>query len=184
MDVSRIAAGWIMRVATRHPPSGAEDWARAMRAEADVLETGRIGWAMGCLMTMTWWKLRGDLIYLVSLGVGGAFLFVDVEVLFALPHSVVAAAFFYFLLLDKFLICALLAAYRPDRVYQTALGVTLIYLAAGFFSLGSLSHWDFGDLQILNAPPVVGVSAIVGACLLGASLGAALRRRGAQPAAA
>lgn len=179
MAITSSLARWAMSLAVRAAPLGRRDFARAMREEFEVLDGGRLGWALGCLTTVAGWRLRADGLFLAALvAVGLALDQVMFLPFMVLPSDLVHAIAYYYWLAFPAVVCAMLAAWRPSYAYAAALIVWLIREAQSMAILVSMLAGDpLGrDWQIMDAPPIVGWSATLGWSLLGAAIGARIGR--------
>lgn len=169
----------LMTLATAAPPPGRADWAGAMRAEYETLQRGRLGWALGCLATMTGWRLRAEAFWLLAMIAAVVFLeTMSSQILFAMPRDLIRPIFYAYGLGVPALICAAIAAWRPDRSIATALILPLVQFGYGTAVLVFLlqAHLTRKSWVIMDAKPEVGVGAMVGYCLLGALIGGAIGR--------
>jgi hypothetical protein len=186
MKLSQILARFVLQIATRNPPRGREEWARAMRSEFDVLDRGGLGWAIGCWSAMSWWRLKADVPFLALIPVlAGLVSFVmpipTTLLVASLPDGVPRWLVYPITLLQPGLAAMLLGAIRPDRVRTAAIGMAILDLIYGTLSF----YLFFGVVggpgyTLYDAPPVVGAITILGVCYLGAFEGA--RLRGSLPA--
>lgn len=182
-------ARWIMDRAVANPPAGREDWARAMDAEFEALEEGRICWALGCWRTMAGWRLRADWRFMLSLVAVPWLMCSPVAPLALFGLSIVLPRpLFYELFLPLGLLglasaATLLAHWRPDRAGTAALSVWIVSLLHGWFvlqmSIGdtmTVSDGVYDRWELYNAPPLVGGLAMLAACWIGAQIGVRLGR--------
>ena len=139
-------ADWIMRVATRNPPLAQREWARAMQAEYDVLQAGRLVWSLGCFAAVMEWRFRTDGVYLLLL-LAIAILVgthsIDRLVVTGFLHSGISqldltkfftsTGLFPTLIARTVVLCAIVSAYRPDRAFTTAATIIAVnYLVFGY----------------------------------------------------
>lgn len=182
MSLVKTVSRSIMHFATRNPPSQRRDWALAMKREFDVLESGHLNWAVGCLGASTAWKLGDNRTYIILLLVAPLVLqlvlsfptdFIVRSLAGPIPTNLLLGSTFVLALL----ISAALGAYQPRHVGATAAGVTLIPILAPQILISisngtSLSSWWGPEATLFMAPPVVGLLAMAGVCYFGASTGA------------
>jgi hypothetical protein len=178
-------ARWVMNLATRAAPAARRDFARGMREEFEALDfetpgADRLGWALGCLTTVAGWRLRADGLFLAALvGVG---LTLD-QIMFlpflVLPGDLVQAIAYYYWLAFPAVVSGMLGAWRPGYAYAAAVIVWLIREAQSTAILIEMLDGDpLGrNWHVMDAPPIVGFSALLGWSLVGAAIGARLGRR-------
>ncbi len=173
-------AGWVA------PPSR-QTMCQAMRAELDVLDEGRLSWALGGLASATVWRMRVDGLFWAAVLSAG--LFWDKVTFFAdapLFERITAGgppAIFSLWLVEVALGCALLAAWRPRAAVLIAVSVFLLREASAMYAMFYVLDAPMNvHFNVMNAVPVVGFSAILCWCLIGAWAGATLRRTFTRPA--
>ena len=179
MAITTSPARWVMNLALRAAPAARHDFARAMREEFEV-GGGQLGWALGCLATAAGWRLRADGLFLAVVVAAGLTLdqlmFLPMMVL---PGDLVHAIAYYYWLAFPALVCGMLGAWKPNYGYVAALMVWLIREAQSAAILVSMLQGDpLGrNWQVMDAPPIVGWSAMLGWSLVGAAIGARIGRR-------
>ena len=187
MAITTSLARWVMNLATRAAPAARRDFTRGMGEEFEALDFeapggDRLGWALGCLTTVAGWRLRADGLFLAALaGVG---LTLD-QIMFlpflVLPGDLVHAIAYYYWLAFPAVVCGMLGAWRPGYAYAAALIVWLIREAQSTAILIEMLDGDpLGrNWHVMDAPPIVGWSAMLGWAMLGAAIG---KRLGGQRA--
>jgi len=166
-----------------------------MAAEFAALKTGRVSWALGCLMTTMMWRLRVESFYLV---VVAATIVVAVPA-FSIPFDLlmvrilpmghlaglVRIASYVLAWLPTLFISFVLGLWRPDRPVTTGMVALAVSIADAYLTFHFVMHAHFGYIHFMDLPPVVGELAALGYFLGGAWLGAVahkvfmrLRRRG------
>ena len=176
-------AGWIA-------PPNRQTMCQAMRAELDVLDVGRLSWALGGLASAMGWRVRVDGLFWVAVLAVALPIWSRVTFRAELPiyhflESLSAIATYGYWLLQKALLCALLAAWRPRLAVPAAIIYVVVSQAGAALYWIHVLHWTWDDkVHIMDAPPVVGVSANLCWCLIGAWAGAMLRRTFAKPSPA
>lgn len=177
-------AGWVA-------PPNRQTMCEAMRAELDVLNEGRLSWALGGLASAVGWRARVDglfwtVVLACALPIWSPVTFRIEGPIYHLLDQLGSPAIYGYWLLQQALVCALLAAWRP-RLGAVA---AIIYLLAQYainaiFWIYVLRWPPMGkDVKIMDASPVVGFSAVLCWCLIGAWAGATLRRTLAKPSPA
>lgn len=195
MSLSRTAARWLMRWTMHRPPPGRAEWALAMQREFDVLDRGELGWAMGCAIAMTGWKLRAQWLYLLLLCLAPFVVHAESQLEFALLTDgyLSRASFMAFsrnygalvALLTPLPLALLLGAYRPHSIGTTLLfGCVLAQHVGGTLYAGLmlgmpfLSWWG-PHATLYMLPAIVGLCASLAIWFAGAKLGARLVSRAA-----
>lgn len=163
----------VMALATSNLPAERGVWGQAMRAEFESLQTGRLSWALGCLVAALGWRLGKDWLFLVA--VVAVALTVD-DALFLPPGLTLwltsHGLFHLGLLACPALACAALAIWRPAYALGAAVAMPLLQLAQAAFQFTVVAHVSLEHgFNIMNAPMLVGASAMLGWCLVGALLG-------------
>jgi hypothetical protein len=171
--VDRISDG-LMALAARCAPPRRREIVRAMRHEFVTLDRGRLSWALGCLRAAVVWRAASAAPFgLVLVGAGMAFDAVQPLPLMLLRgdvHVAPAAIYLYWLAAPG-LACGLLAIWKPAYAYVSAVGFALLRELMSFFQIAFVMHASWRGWEVMDAPPVVGWSAILAWCLLGAGLG-------------
>ena len=185
MDLSRL----IMKLAFRNVPNAREEWARAMQAEFDVLQKGRLAWAIGCLWAGMGWDLKAHALYWLALPAATAAVqfFVSGPLLsWIFDHCPQANAYCAYPSYDTFSLdflvpCLAFGLWRPGRIVTTAVALALCLFAYEyvFFAIAFAGH-AHGYIHIMNMPPVIGETVVMTGALLGVSTGALLRQGGRQ----
>jgi len=179
MAIRTSLGRWVMRLAQRAAPAARYDFALAMREEFEVMDGDRLGWALGCLATAAGWRLRADGLFLATLVAVGLTLDLAMDVpLMLLPGDFVHAVAYVYWLAAPAVVCGMLAAWRPGYAYVATLVVWLVretLLVATSFSMFR-ALLDRG-WHVMDAPPIVGYSALLGWSLVAATIGAHLGRR-------
>lgn len=176
-------AGWVA-------PPNRRTMCQAMRAELDVLDEGRLSWALGGLLSATGWRVRVDglfwaIVLASTLPIWSQLTFRAEIPIYDLLDGLGSPAIYSYWLLQKALLCALLAAWRPRLGAAAAIIHVLTNQAVAIINWIYVLHWPWGDkIHVMDAPPVVGVSAVLCWCLIGAWAGATLRRTFARPSQA
>lgn len=183
VSLSRAILGLAAKVA----PPNRQALCRAMRAELDVLDEGRLSWAFGGLASAFGWRARADgLFWLTVLAAGLVWdkltFFAEAPIIERIKGGGPPAVLGFWLVEIAF-VCALLAAWRPRAAVFTAAAVFLLREASAMYGLFYVLDAPMdGNFNVMNAVPVVGLSAIFCWCLIGAWAGASLRRTFAKPA--
>jgi hypothetical protein len=166
-------AARIMRLATSNLPSERTMWGEAMQSEFESLPNGRLSWALGCLVAALNWRVRQDWLFLQVAGAASTLAW------FGwfwppplMPWMSAHGLFHVALLAGPALACAGLTAWRPRCALGVALAMTCVPLAEAEFSFSVLMRQGFpAPFNVMNAPFVVGVSAMLAWCGLGAAAG-------------
>jgi hypothetical protein len=177
-------ARWIMDRAAANPPPGREAWARAMRAEFESLERGRLGWALGCWQAMASWKLRRDWLFLGVLGaLAAVYPWTIIPPAVAglaliLPDPVFGAVFVPSTFALQVLPAVILAAWRPEHSRLAALVIPLVATTETVLMLHDMGGgWFERGWQYFNGPVLIGAVALTGACWVAAGFAAGVSRR-------
>lgn len=182
LDLSR----WLLDLATWRAPAPRREWTRAMRAEFQELEHGRLSWAIGCLSTRAGWAVAAEAPYLallVLLSLAADFLVLPVTMLAApLGPGASGAVMMTASLALPILTALALGAYRSDRILVTAFGVTMIPALTTqiYFWLRNgvpIGSWWGSHATFNMLPPFIGLGLSVATAFLAAKGGAMLRRR-------
>ena len=174
----------MLRLAAWTAPRERNDWLRAMRAEYENLDAGKLRWALGCVAVSIGWRFAKDGVYVAL--VCAAIWFVQTDPLFffwarAIPHDYLMIGL-YPSLAYMTLICLLLGAYRPHQVVMTAIVLITVSQVLGFYGMyfemprmfgyRQQPLWQFlQHLTIHDARPVIGMFSDFGACLVGGLMG-------------
>jgi hypothetical protein len=185
MAITTSLARWVMNLAAGTAPAARRDFAHGMREEFEALDfetpgADRLGWALGCLTTAAGWRLRADGLFLVALvAVGLTLDQIMFLPFFVLPGDLVHAIAYYYALAFPALVCGMLGAWRPGYAYAAALIVWLIREAQSAAIVIEMLDGDpLGrDWHVMDAPPIVGFSALLGWSFVGAAIGAYDGRR-------
>jgi hypothetical protein len=186
VSLSRAILGLAAWVA---PPSR-RTMCQAMRAELDVLDGGRLSWALGGLASAVGWRMRVDgpfwiVVLALTLPVWSRVTFYAEIPIYHMLDGFGSLATYGYWLLQKALLCALLAAWRPRLAVSTAIIYALASQATSALYWIYVLRWTWDErVHIMDAPPVVGISANLCWCLIGAWAGATLRRTLARPSPA
>jgi hypothetical protein len=169
-----MIARWMMRAATRRPPSERAEWAHAMEREYEELDGNQLGWAAGCLITVLRWKLQANWLYLVLLVVAPILIhYLSLRVFTAVSYpgmdtqSLLVEALLTFNLLAPLPFAAALGYYRPNHVVATMLtGGLLVQHVAGTlvtaYQLDSsfFSFWGPGATLYMAPPPIALIASL------------------------
>lgn len=184
---------WLMHLATANAPSGREEWVRAMHAEFEMAERGRIGWAFGCLSASLGWRLRTNwkfltAIILISVCLQDSGARLGYWLFSGLPSEATRTMGYAFNWGSLALVCLLLAAIRPRLWMVIGLGVPLIHVVTGLGWFAFRFHMPISRLSavhLMDAQLDVGLGAQLGYSLIGAlvgrSLGDLLRQAAPSP---
>jgi hypothetical protein len=176
--VERIIDG-AMALAVRLAPRDRQELVTAMRHEMAVLDGGRVIWALGCLWATARWRT----VDAAPLGLALAAVALVSDPLRSLLAMLLARhlpgdAIYVFWLALPTAICVSLAVWRPGYAVFGAAAFWLTQHAGELALVATERGWE-----ILDAPPVVGWSAQLAWCLLGAWLGRAWAMRRSRRAA-
>ncbi|MFT4251150.1 MAG: hypothetical protein QM608_01525 [Caulobacter sp.] len=177
----RDLAAWIMDRAVRKPPAGREDWAKAMRAEFDMLGEARLSWALGCLVAAARWRTSREASYMASLAAGAGFVGAAPLVLFGLAAAGLVSRPQMTLAVMPFLVGApvlagfFIALNWPGRRLATAAAVGM-----GPSLIGCAMLLVEGPGLRPLGPQTPIVLALVGLAYLGGLAGSAIGRRRAE----
>lgn len=162
MSMSRF----ILNLALRHVPPARAEWAEAMRSEFEVLETGRLSWALGCLRASLGWELTANALYWLALPL---FVLLAEQILsspfFWMAHALCPMGTWYcdgvIHLGDNLpfmLVCLSLGIWRPDRIATTTLVATVSLLIHIYLFFALVMHGPLGTtyVHIMKLPPVAG----------------------------
>jgi hypothetical protein len=180
MAITTSLARWVMSLATRAAPAARRDFARAMGEEFAVLDSGRLAWAFGCLTTVAGWRLRADGLFLAAMiTIAVALDQIMAAPFWVLPGDLVHAIAYYYWLAFPAVAYGLLAVWRPRHAYASTLVMWLIREALNTtFLFSMLDGAPLGrGWHIMDAPPIVGWSALLGWSLLGAAIGKRIGQR-------
>ena len=176
-------ADWVIKLAVSHLPADRAVWGEAMTSEYQTLQSGRLGWALGCLRATIGWRLQRDWLFLAVL-VGTSLAFDYSEYLFEgaidalAPGLLNHATIYYFWLAYPALLCGALAFWRPSYALAAACAFTLTHEAAVRFTWVFILHFPTDrEIHVLDGPAVVGLSAVLGWCVAGAVIGKGLATR-------
>jgi hypothetical protein len=186
--MERWIAARVMKLATSNLPNGREVWGHAMNAEFEAIQVRSLSWALGCLAASIGWRLRRDWLFFAA--VASAIVFLD-YLMFLLdayvltwprgaPQDLLGRTVLYgYGLAYPAVACAALAAWRPGYAFMTACAIAVGREAIGAYALGVVMHAPLDrHWVIMDGPPIVGYSAVLGWCVLGAAIGRRLRLRG------
>ncbi|PIB95391.1 hypothetical protein [Caulobacter sp. X] len=183
VSLSRV----ILTLAAWVAPPGRRTLCQAMRAELDVLYDGRLSWALGGLVSALGWRLRVDglfwaVVLACALPIWRSVTFLATVPIYRLLDRLGSPAIYSYWLLQQALVCALLAAWRPRLAAPAAITYLVVQYAISEIVWIYVLRWPTGKgVKIMDAPPVVGLSAVLCWCLIGAWSGASLRRTFARP---
>lgn len=178
----------ILELAQWVAPPNRRTMCQAMRAELAVLDEGHLFWALGGLASAVGWRARVDglfwIVVLASTSTAWSRLTFRAEVpIYDALDRFGSPAIYSYWLLQRALLCALLGAWRPRLGAAAAIIYLLVSQAVSIHHWIYVLHWTWDEkTHIMDAPPVVGVSANLCWCLIGAWAGATLRRTFARPA--
>ncbi len=184
MTITTGLARWVMGLAMRAAPIGRRDLALAMREEFEVLDEDRLGWALGCMLVVAGWRLSADGLFLAVLVALGLTLdSIMFLLLTTMPSNLMHAAIYLYWLAFPALVCGGLALWKPGYAYVAALVIWALREGVAVKALMSMPDGRPGGAwSVMDAPPVVGLSAVLGWCMLGAVIGARAGRLWRQPA--
>ncbi|MBO9711383.1 hypothetical protein [Sphingomonas sp.] len=183
-------ADWLMRCVAARPAPGKADWAEAMAQEYALLESGRLGWAIGCMEATMVWNLRENAVYLLVLVALPLLLYwIDTQLftVFAMHNrelliwSVREGLAPSLLLPLPFAVA--LGAWRPDRIVTTTLLGGLLLHQIGNSIYNSLAmdtpflSWWGPQATLYMAPPLIGLIASLSVWYWGGMLGRRLAMR-------
>lgn len=191
-------ADLLLFLADRIAPSDRRDWLSAMTAEYEVMESGGLRWAAGCLLVAIGWRLASDGLYLALISASlwaqcnvqlvgaisrleGQWLGVEALNLGAYPQP-----------LNLAIMSLALGVYRPRLVSLTSIllvaGGQSYWLYAGYSWMTEASGhsaqtlWQYlQSVKICDAPLAIGLGALFGACLCGGFAGRWLASRIRNP---
>lgn len=155
---------------------------QAMRAELDAMDEGHLSWALGGLTSAAGWRMRVDgLFWVVVLAcafpVWSQVTFLAEIPIYHLLDRFGSPAIYGYWLLQEALLCALLAAWRPRLGAVAALAYLLMREVIETITWIYVLRWPMTkDFHIMDASPIVGFSAVLCWCLVGAWIGATVRR--------
>jgi hypothetical protein len=169
----------ILKMATSNLPAGRAVWGRAMAAEFAVLQDRKLPWAIGCFVGALKWRLLDAwplLLAAVAAGAAIDFLWMPVNwLLWRVGEFSAPTVFYANFLAGPALACCALATWRPRLALQGVILFSVAYLASamwGFVHMGvSPMSLLRGDFNVMNGPPIAGLSAILCWCLIGALIG-------------
>lgn len=176
-------AGWVA-------PPNRQTMCQAMQAELEVLKEGRLSWALGGLASATGWRVRVDglfwaVVLACTVPVWNRLTFRAELPIYDLLDGLDSIATYGYWLLQRALLCALLAAWRPRLAIPAAIIYALASQATSTLYWIYVLRWTWDEkVHIMDAPQIVGVSANLCWCLIGAWAGATLRRTLAKPSPA
>jgi len=191
----------LIDLATANPPPGREAWSHAMRAEFEVLEHGRAGWALGCLGASLGWRLRADWVFVAGFLVAsildfGAFhALVTFALLLVIPRddwmqlaNLYAAINYELALAPIVFCCGALAAYRPRYWLFAGLVTPILDNLISIWFMVAYFHQPLSVLarvRIMDARFDIGFGAELGYGLVAALIGRGLSEYfGRKPAKA
>ncbi|UAL08778.1 hypothetical protein [Caulobacter segnis] len=170
-------------------PPNRRTMCQAMRAELDVLDEGRLSWALGGLASALGWRMRVDGLFWAAVLATGLLwdrvtFFAEAPVFETIKDGGQSAILGLWLV-EAGLGCALLAAWRPGATIFIALSFFTLRAASAMYGLLYVLGAPMdGNFNVMNAPAIVGFSATFCWCLIGAWAGATLRRTFARPSPA
>jgi hypothetical protein len=172
-------AARVMRLATSNLPAERAVWAEAMQSEFESLQNGQLSWALGCLLAALNWRVRQDWLFLLVAAAASTLAwFVWFWPPQLMPWMAEHGLFDVAFLTGPALACAGLAAWRPRYTIGVAVAMTFVPLAEAEFSFSVLMRQGFpAPFYVMNAPFVVGLSAMLCWCGLGAAMGQRLAGR-------
>jgi len=180
----------VLSLAAWVAPPNRRTMCQAMRAELDVLDIGRLSWALGGLASAVGWRLRVDgLFWIVVLACTlpiWSHVTMRIEVpIYNLLDRLGSPAIYAYWLFQQALLTALLTVWRPKLGLVAAIICLVIKNAINSYIAVYVYHMPTGGtLHIMDGPPIVGMSAILAWCLIGAWVGATIRRMLTKPSPA
>lgn len=190
MPTSASLSRAILSLAAWVAPPNRRTMCRAMRAELDVLDEGRLSWALGGLASAGIWRMQVDglfwiIVLALTLPVWGRVTFYAEMPIYHMLDGHGSLATYGYWLLQKALLCGLLATWRPRLAIPTAIIYALASQAIAALYWIYVLHWTWDEkVHIMDGPPIVGISANLCWCLIGAWAGATVRRLLAKPSPA
>jgi hypothetical protein len=171
-------------------PPNRQTMCQAMRAELDVLGEGRLSWALGGLASAVGWRVRIDglfwgVVLACSLPIWAQVTMPAEVPIYNLLDRLGSPAIYGYWLLQQALLAALLTTWRPRLGLLAAILCLIVKNALVTFMAVHVYHsWTSGKVEIMDASPIVGVSAILGWTVAGAWAGATIRRMLTKPSPA
>ncbi len=174
---------FIMKLAARFAPAQRHDWAAAMQAEYEVMETGRIGWAIGCLSNSVAWRLRVDAVYAVFMMAitiatqrlldGPVFwMYVNAEEAIHFNGIQYPLIFYVSMQVPLILSCIALGLWQPRRILMAAGFSTLAFIANSYATFVFQMHQPLPfAIHYMNLPPVAGEAVMFVICLTFVGIG-------------
>lgn len=165
----------LMDQAVKAASSDRAIWAQAMAAEFEALDRGHLRWAMGCRLAVARWNIGRDVLFLIAASAFAAFLEMTLRPYLwgIIPYRILYANFYLLGLALPALSAFGFAFLFPRHAGKAA--VLMFTVPWVISAIIIYREWGANALdpqwKILDAPQIVGYTAVFGACYVAADMG-------------